>query len=89
MNETKFLRKVQEFIMPTLRSCTISIMDGDQGAIKMANNKRGSRRTHHIHVKRHIVRGAVEKGLVRSVYVRSEEHHADKLTKAFDMRTFK
>ena len=27
VNETKFLRQVQEFIMPTLRSCTISVMN--------------------------------------------------------------
>ena len=42
VNETKFLRQVQDFIMPTLRSCTISIMEDNQGAIKMANNKHSS-----------------------------------------------
>ena len=74
--------------MPTLRSCTISIMENNQGAIKMANNKHSSRRTRHIDVKHHIVREAVEEGLVRIVYVRSEEQHADILTKALDMRIF-
>ncbi|CAN0473389.1 unnamed protein product [Ascophyllum nodosum] len=43
----------------------------------MANNKHSSRRTRHIDVKHHIVRDAVEEGLVRIVYVRSEEQHAD------------
>ena len=88
VNETKFLRQVQEFIMPTLRSCTISIMEDNQGAIKMANNKHSSRRTRPIDVKHHIVRDAVEGGLVRIVYVRSEEQHADILTKALNTRTF-
>ncbi|CAM9520770.1 unnamed protein product, partial [Ascophyllum nodosum] len=89
VNETKFLlHQVQEFIMPTLRSCTISIMEDNQGAIKMANNKHSSRRTRHIDVKHLIVRDAVEEGLVRTVYVRNEEQHADILTKALDMRTF-
>ena len=88
VNETKFLHQVQEFIMPTLRSCTISIMEDNQGAIKMTNNKHSSRRTRHIDVKHHIVRDAVEKGLIRIVYVMSEEQHADILTKALDMRTF-
>ena len=74
--------------MPTLRSCTISIMEDNQGAIKMANNKHSSRRTCHIAVKHRIVRDAVEEGSVRIVYVRSEEQHADILTKALDMRTF-
>ena len=44
VNETKFLRHVQELIMPTLRSCAISIMEDNQGAIKRANNKHSSRR---------------------------------------------
>ena len=54
----------------------------------MANNKHSSRRTRHIDVKHHIVRDAVEEGLVRIVYVRREEQHADILTKALDMKTF-
>ena len=85
VNETKFLRQVQELIIPTLRSCTISIMEDDQGAIKMANNKHNSRKTRHIDVKHHIVRDTVEEGLVRIVYVRSEDQHADIFTKALDM----
>ena len=56
-NETKFLRHVQGLIMPTLRSCAISVMEDNQGAIKRANNKHSSRRT------RPIVRDAVEEGL--------------------------
>ena len=51
VNETKFLRQVQAFIMPSLKSCTISTMEDNQGAIKMANNKHSSsRRTRHIDV---------------------------------------
>ena len=88
MNKTKFLRQVQEFIMPTLRSCTISIMEDNQGGIKMANDKHSSRRTRHIDIKHHIVRDAVEEGLVRIIYVRSKEQRADIPTKALDMRTF-
>ena len=72
-NKTKFLRQVQEFIMFTLR----------------ANNKHSSsRRTHRIAVKHHIVRDAVEEGWFHIVYVRSEEQHADILTKDLDTRTF-
>ena len=55
VNETKFLRHVQEFIMPTLRSCTIPTMEDNQGAIKMANNKHSSTRTRHIDVK-HLIK---------------------------------
>ena len=88
VNEIKFLCQVQEFIMPTLRKSTIPIMKDNQGSIKMANNKHSSRRTRHIDVKHHMVRDAVVGGLIRIVYVRSEEQHADILTKALGMRTF-
>ena len=87
VNVTKFLRQMQEFTMSTLGSCTISIMEDNQGAIKMANNRHSSRRTRHIDDKLYIVRDAVEDGLVRIVYVRSEDQHADILTKALGMRT--
>ena len=63
-------------------------MENNQGAIKMANNKHSRRRIRHTDVKHRIVREAVEEGLVRIVYVRSEEQHADILTKALDMRIF-
>ena len=88
VNEAKVFRQVQEFIIPTLRNCTISIMKDNQNAIKMANNKHSSRRTRHIDVKHHIVRDAVEERLVCIVYVGGEEQHADVLTKAVDVRTF-
>ena len=88
VTETKFLRQVQQFVVPTLKSCTISIMENNQGAIKMANNKHRRRRTRRIDVKHHIVRDAVKEGSVRIVYVRSEKEHSDILTKTLDMRTF-
>ena len=55
----------------------------------MANNKHSSRRTRHIDVKHHIVRDAVEDGLVRIIYVGNEEQYADILTNALDMRILK
>ena len=61
-------------------------MEDNQGAIKMANNKHSSKRTRHIDVKHHIFPDAIEEGLVRIVYVRSEEQHADIVTKTLDMR---
>ena len=53
VNEAKLFRQVQEFIIPTLRSCTISIMKDNKSAIKMVNNKYSGSRTRHIDVKHH------------------------------------
>ena len=53
----------------------------------MANNGHNSGSMRHIDVKHHIVPDAFEEGLVRIVYVRSEDQNAEILTKASDMRT--
>ena len=38
VNKNKFLCQMQEFAMPTLRSCTSPIMEGNQDAVKTAHN---------------------------------------------------
>ena len=53
VNEAKLFRQEQDFIIPPLRSCTISIMRDNQNAIKMVNNKHSRSRTRHIDVKHH------------------------------------
>ena len=55
----------------------------------MATNRFSSRRTRHVDVKHHIVRDAVESGVVRINYVKSGEQHADVLTKVLGVNTFK
>ena len=55
----------------------------------MATNRFSSRRTRHVDVKHHIVRDAVESGVVRINYVKLGEQHADVLTKALDVNSFK
>ena len=54
----------------------------------MSTNRFRSRRTGHVDVKHHIVRNAVESGVVRIHYVKSREQHADVLTKALDVNSF-
>ena len=88
VNEHRFLRQMKGFLMPPIDDSTI-IREYNEGAIKMATNRSSSRRTRHVDVKRHIVRDAVESGVVRVHYVKSGEQHADVvLTKALDVNTF-
>lgn len=65
------LRQVKMFIMPTLESCPIIIMEKNQG-------------TRHIDVEHHFVRGTVEAGRVRIIYVKTENQHTDVLTKVLE-----
>ena len=50
----------------------------------MTKNRFSSRRTRHMDVKHHIVRDAIDGGIVHVEYVRSGEQHADILTKTLD-----
>ena len=86
-NELRFLRQVKQFISPPADT-RIPIHEDNQGAIKMANNRFSSRRTRHIDVKHHVIRDAIDSGIIRVEYVNSGEQHADILTKALDAKTF-
>ena len=87
VNEIRFLRQVKEFMAPPIDT-DIQIHEDNEGAIKMAKNRFSSKRTRHVDVKHHIVRDTVEEGVVDIKHVRSEEQHADVLTKALDVKTF-
>ena len=55
----------------------------------MAHNAKTSQRTKHIDVKYHFVREYVEDGMVKVVFVKSEENDADIWTKNVNTDTFK
>ena len=57
------------------------------GAIFLSKNNE-SRRTKHIDIKVHFVRQYVENGIVKIIFVRSEENKADPFTKNVNERLF-
>ena len=87
VNYLCFHRQVKGFVKPPVND-NIGIREENEGGIKMATNRFSSRRTRHVDVKHHIVRDTVESGVVGIHYVKSEEHHADVLTKALDVNSF-
>ena len=66
----------------------IRVHEDNEGAIKMAGNRFSSRRSRHIEVKHHMVRDAVDGGMIHVEYVKSGEQHADVRTKAIDAKSF-
>ena len=64
----------------------MNVFEGNEGAIKLAINKHASGRTKLIDVKYHLVRDASDARKVRVAYVRSENQHADLLTKPLSTR---
>ena len=87
VNEFRFLRQAKGLLTPPIDD-NIIISEDNEGAIKMATNRFSSRHTRHADVKHHIVRDAVESGIVRIHYVKSGKQHADVLTKALNASTF-
>ena len=87
-NELRFLRQVKAFMVPP-NDYNIRIHEDNEGAIKTAENRFSCRRTRHINVKHHMVRDAVDGGMIHVEYVKSGEQHADVLTKAIDAKSFK
>ena len=83
-----FLRQVQEFMEPLIKVGAVNEFEDNEGAIKLATNKHASCRTKHIDVKHHLVRDASDAQKVRVAYVRSEDQHADLLTKPLDIQKF-
>ena len=88
VKEVIFLRQVQEFMEPSMRAGAVNVFEDNEWAIKLATNKHASRRTKHIDVKHHLVRDASNARKVRVAYVRSEDQHADLLTKPLDLQKF-
>ena len=86
VKEVIFLRQVQEFMEPLMRVYAVNVFEDNEGAIKLATNKHASRRTKHIDVKHHLVRDASDARKFRVAYLRSEDQHADLLTKPLDMQ---
>ena len=87
VNELCFLRQVKGFLTPP-NNDNITIKEDNEGVVKTATNRFSSRNTRHVDLKHHIVRDAVESGVVRIHYVKSGEQHADVLTKTLDVNTF-
>ena len=67
--EVLFLRQVQGFMEPSMRTGAVNVFEDNEGAIKLAVP---SRSTKLMDVKHHLVRYACGAGKVREVYVRTE-----------------
>ena len=87
VNKLRFLRQMKAFMVPPI-DYNIRVHEDNKGAIEMVENRLSSRRIRHIDVKHHMVRDAVDGGIIRVEYVKSREQHADVLTKAIEAKSF-
>ena len=88
VKEVLFLRKVQDFMEPSMRIGAVNVFGDNEKTIKLAVNKQASPSTKHIDVEHHLMRDACDEGMVRVVYARTEDQHADLFTKPLDIQKF-
>ena len=65
VNELRFLRQVEGFLTPPIDE-NIVIREYKEITLEMATNRFSSWRRRYVHVKYHIVRDAIESGIIRT-----------------------
>ena len=78
--EILFIKSLLEFLGLKV-PFPIEVNVDNIGAIYLANNATGSNRTKHVDTQYHFVREYIEQGILKIIYVRSEENDADIFTK--------
>jgi hypothetical protein len=78
--EIKFIVQILESMnLPVDYPITVHV--DNVGAIFLANNKTTSERTKHVDIRHHFTREFIEDGIVKVIFVRSNENDADLFTK--------
>ena len=78
--EIIFLKQLVEYMGIKIRYPIIVRVD-NVGAIYIANNYTTSQRTKHIDVRTHFVREFIEDGIIKIIFIKSEDNDADIFTK--------
>jgi hypothetical protein len=78
--EVIFVKQVVDFMGYKI-NFPIMIKVDNVGAIYLANNHTTSQRTKHIDIRQHFVRKFIEDGIMKLIFVKSEDNDADVFTK--------
>ena len=82
------MRGILAFLMPSLEPMSISVYKDNKGAIDLAKNPLSSSNGKHIDVRYHFLRELAAIGDISVQYLRTEDQHADILTKAVGRESF-
>ena len=78
--EIMCIKQVLEFLHVEVGYPIIVNVD-NVGAMGLANNQSSSQRTRHVDIRYHFVREFIEDGIVKIIFVRSEDNERDIFTK--------
>ena len=88
VKEALYVRGILAFLMPSLEPMSISVYEDNKGAIDLAKNPLSSSNSKHIDVRYHFLRELAASGDISVQYLRTEDQHADILTKAVGRESF-
>ena len=88
VKEALYVRGVLVFLMPSLGSPRIGVFEDNKGAIDLAKNPLSSSNSKHIDVRYHFLRELVGTGGLSVKYLRTDDQHANILTKAIGKERF-
>ena len=86
--EIIYIKQVLEFLGMKIEY-PITVNCDNVGAIFLAHNQKNSQRTKHVDIRAHYVRQYVEDGIVKVIFVKSENNAADVYTKNVSGNLFK
>ena len=88
VKEDLYVRGVLVFLMPSVGSPSIAVFEDNKVAINLAKNPLRSSNSTHVDVRYHFLRVLVGTGDLSVNYLRTEDQHADILTKAIGKESF-
>ena len=88
VKEAQYVRGILAFLMPSLEPMSTSVYEDNKGAIDLAKNPLSSSNSKHIGVRCHFLRELSASGDISVQCLRTEDQHADILTKAIGRESF-
>ena len=85
--EILFIKSMMEFLGVNV-TLPIQVNVDNVGAIYLSKSATTSNRTRHIDTRYHFVRDYIEDGVLKVLFVRSEDNHADIMTKNLSVRLY-
>ena len=85
--EIIFMESVMDFLGVPV-SLPIEVKVDNVGAIYLSKSATTSNRTRHIDTRYHFVRDYIDDGILKIVFVRSEDNHADIMTKNLSVKLY-
>ena len=88
VKEALFIDGVVDFLSADRKAEAIRVLEDNEDAVALAKTPVSSSNSKHIHIRHHLLRELVNEEKITVEHVRSDDQHADVLTKALSRGAF-